>query len=97
MGELSHGRMGFLKTARDLECFELDVSMTSVFNKILSTGTIPQLWKDANVTPIFKKGKKSSPGNYRSACLISVICKLMESLVCDHIVKSHEHIVKTYR
>ena len=61
--------------------------LTSVLNKILSTGTLPQSWKDATVTPIFKKGKKSSPGNYRSVNLTSVICKLMESLVCDHIVR----------
>ena len=61
--------------------------LTLVLNKILSTGTLPQLWKDANVTPIFKKGKKSSPGNYRPVSLTSVICKLMESLVRDHIVK----------
>ena len=61
--------------------------LTLVLNKILSTGTLPQLWKDANVTPIFKKGKKSPPGNYRPVSLTSVICKLMESLVCDHMVK----------
>ena len=63
------------------------VSLTSVLNKILSTGTLPQLWKDANVTPIFKKGKKSSAGNYRPVNLTSVICKLMESLVRDNIIK----------
>ena len=34
--------------------------LTLVLNKILSTGILPQLWKDAKVTPIFKKGKKSS-------------------------------------
>ena len=52
--------------------------LTLVLNKILSTGPLPQLWKDANVTPIFKQGKKSSPGNYRPVSLTSVICKLME-------------------
>ena len=61
--------------------------LISVLNKILSTGTLPQLWKYANVTPFFKKSKKSSPSNYRPVSLTSVICKLMESLVRDHIVK----------
>ena len=27
--------------------------LTSVFNKILTAGTLPQLWKDANITPNF--------------------------------------------
>ena len=61
--------------------------LTSVLDKIITTGTLPQLRKDANVTPIFKKGKKSSPGNYRPVSLTSVICKSMESLVRDHIIK----------
>ena len=65
----------------------LAAPLTLVLSKILSTGTLLQQWKDANVTPIFKKGKKSSPGNYIPVSLTSVICKLMESLVRDHIVK----------
>ena len=61
--------------------------LASVFNKILSTGTLPLSWKDAKVTPISKKGKKSSPGNYRPVSLTSVICRLMKSFVHDHIIK----------
>jgi len=34
----------------------------------------------------FKKGKKSAPGNYRPVSLTSVVCKVMESLVRDHMV-----------
>jgi hypothetical protein len=38
-------------------------------------GVIPQDWKEANVTPIFKKGSKSSPGNYIPVSLTNAINK----------------------
>ena len=50
-------------------------------------GYVPIDWKQANVTPIFKKGSKSEVGNYRPVSLTSVVCKLMESLIKDAIVK----------
>ncbi|CAJ0962706.1 unnamed protein product [Ranitomeya imitator] len=31
----------------------------------IATGSVPQDWRIANVVPIFKKGSKSEPGNYR--------------------------------
>ena len=42
--------------------------------------------KIANVVPIFKKGNRCKPDNYRPASLTSVVCKLMESLLRDHMV-----------
>ena len=47
---------------------------------------VPSDWKYANVTPIFKKGDKSDPGNYRPISLTSQICKVLESIICDNIV-----------
>jgi hypothetical protein len=41
------------------------------------------MWKAANVTPIFKKGSKADPGNYRPVSLTSVCCKLFESILRD--------------
>ena len=34
-----------------------------IFEKTLTNGTLPDDWKNANVTAIFKKGNKSEPGN----------------------------------
>ncbi|MCP4267589.1 MAG: reverse transcriptase family protein, partial [Candidatus Brocadiaceae bacterium] len=51
---------------------------------------VPEEWKLANVTPIFKKGCKSQPGNYRPISLTSVVCKLMETIIRDKIVKHLE-------
>ena len=41
----------------------------------------------ANGSERVKKGSKSDPSNYRPISLTSVICKLMESLVRDHIIE----------
>ena len=54
---------------------------TLLFNKTLTFGCIPDEWKIAEVRPIFKKGDKSQPGNYRPVSLTSVVCKLMESFI----------------
>ncbi len=49
----------------------------------LSTGLLPQQWKLSEVIPIFKKGSRSAPLNYRPISLISVCCKTLERLVVD--------------
>ena len=41
--------------------------------------------KDAHISTIFKKGNKSEPGNYRPVSLTSIVCKLIESIIRDHI------------
>jgi len=65
---------------------ELAVPLEIIFNMALETGCSPQEWKEANVTPIFKKGTKGDPGNYRPVSLTSVPCRLMESVVKDKIM-----------
>jgi len=37
---------------------------------------------------MFKKGNKSNPSNYRPISLTSTICKVMESIMRDHIMIS---------
>ena len=54
-----------------------------IFRKSLAEGSIPSDWKMANVTPVFKKGAKSSVDNYRPISLTSIICKLLESIICE--------------
>jgi hypothetical protein len=60
--------------------------LTVFFQKTLNEGTLPSDWKEAQVTPLFKKGDKSNLGNYRPVSLTSVVCKLMESVVRDRII-----------
>ena len=44
-------------------------------------------WKEAKITPLFKKGSRSKPDNYRPVSLTSVVCKLLETLIRDHMVE----------
>ena len=55
--------------------------LTILFNKCYEEGKIPDDWKRANVTCIFKKGSKSDPGNYRPVSLTSIIGKIAEKFV----------------
>ena len=69
---------------------ELVKPLTVIFNKSLQSGLIPCEWKLANVTPIFKKGSKSLPSNYRPISLTSVACKMLETIIRDKLVKHLE-------
>ena len=64
----------------------MNTPVTLLLNKTLTEGQLPQRWKDAMVTPLFKKGKKSAPGNYRPVSLTSVLCKVSESIIRDQIM-----------
>ena len=39
--------------------------LSIIFERSWRTGQVPKDWRKANVTPVFKKGKKEDPGNYR--------------------------------
>lgn len=57
--------------------------LTKIFRLSISQGSLPEQWKTANVTPLFKKGEKTKPNNYRPVSLTSVPCKLLERLIRD--------------
>jgi hypothetical protein len=53
----------------------------------LDTGELHKDWRDANISSIFKKGDKHLPGNYRPVSLTSVTCKILEHIICRHLLK----------
>jgi len=57
--------------------------LCTIFRKSLDTGEVPESWKCANVSAIFKKGSKDDPGDYRPVSLTSHVCKLFESIIRD--------------
>ncbi|XP_072897849.1 myoneurin isoform X2 [Hemitrygon akajei] len=40
-------------------------ALTNIFVSTLATGEVPEDWRVANVVPLFKKGTRDNPGNYR--------------------------------
>ena len=61
--------------------------LSGLFNLSLSVGVVPHDWKCANVVPIYKSDGKSNPCNYRPISLLSIISKVMESIVNDRLRK----------
>jgi len=64
--------------------------LSIIFERSWRTGEVPEDWRKATVTPIFKKGKKEDPGNYRLVSLTSVLGKVMEQLILEVIIKHVE-------
>ena len=52
-----------------------------LFRRSINDAKLPDSWKLANVTPIFKKGSKTIPSNYRPISLTSVLCKMLEKII----------------
>ena len=65
---------------------EISVPLAIMFNLSLREGTVPHEWKHVNVVPIFKKENRCKAENYRPVSLTSVVCKLLESLLRDHMI-----------
>ena len=55
--------------------------LSIVYNELLNSGEVPDSWKLAHVIPIFKKGSKGDPGNYRPVSLTCVMGKLFERVL----------------
>ena len=64
----------------------MNVPLCIIFNFSLGNGVLPNAWKKARVSAIYKKDNKKVASNYRPVSLTSIICKVMETLIRDHIV-----------
>ena len=60
--------------------------LNTIYQKSLNEAKIPQIWKYANVTAVFKNGDRSKPTNYRPISLTSVPDKIMERIIRDELV-----------
>ncbi len=55
--------------------------MAHLFNLSLASGQVPNDWRTATVCPIFKKGSREIPGNYRPVSFTSIVCKILEPIL----------------
>jgi len=61
--------------------------LSIMFQESYDSGVLPLDWKTANIVPVFKRGDKAEPNNYRLVSLTSVPCKIMEAIIKHHIAK----------
>jgi hypothetical protein len=61
--------------------------LTFIFHQSYNSSTMPNDWSTALVTPVFKKGNKSDPQNYRPISLTCLCCKMMEHIILSHLNK----------
>ena len=63
---------------------QISTPLAKLINLSLDEGIVPSEWKEANITPLFKKGSRNKPDNYRTVSLTSVVCKLLKRLIRPH-------------
>ena len=61
-------------------------ALTILFNLSLSSNCIPSQWKEAIIVPVFKKGNRQNPDNYRPISLTSAICRLFETVLINKLL-----------
>lgn len=62
----------------------LAAPIAQIFNRCLSVGYFPNIWKTAHIVPIYKKGSQSQVKNYRPISILNVLSKLFERVVHNH-------------
>ena len=62
---------------------EIGPSMCKLFNLSLSLGIMPDNWKLANITAVFKKDDPTLSANYRPISLLSTVSKVLERYVLN--------------
>ena len=61
--------------------------LSHLLNLSIQSGEYPKMLKKAKVTPIFKKGNKSDPNNYRPISVLPVISSIFERHISNCVTK----------
>ena len=67
-------------------CDQLCLPLSFLFQLSFHNSYLPPVWLMAYVTPVFKKGDRTDPNNYRPIALTCTICKIMESVIKDQLL-----------
>ena len=72
-----------LKKLAHVLCFPLSY----IFEASFTSNALPNQWRKAFASPIFKNGATSDPNNYRPISLTCTCCRIMEKIINSHIVE----------
>ena len=71
------------------ECAEeFAIPLDIICRLSVRSGVFPSTWKRANVIPVFKKGSKKLPENYRPVSLLTLCSKILEKVVCEGLLQA---------
>ena len=57
-----------------------------MFNDFFRSSLVPDEWRLTTVIPVFKRGYPSNPNNYSPISLTCLSCKILESIIKDHMI-----------
>ena len=63
----------------------------------MALGSFPDACKIAKVKPLFKKGSKTDPSNYRPISLLPLLSKIFERVVLDQTEECFNKILYEYQ
>ena len=78
----------------------LIVPLSYLFEVLFMHHYLPLDWKRSFITPVFKKGSRTDPSNYRPIAITSILCRIMERvvkdqitnyLICNDLIASEQH------
>lgn len=55
--------------------------LVNLFNNLFDSGVYPEQWTESVIVPLFKKGDKNNPNNYRGISLSNIASKLYSSII----------------
>ena len=64
-----------------------------IFEKSWRSGDVSDAWKRANVIPIYKKGPKEEPGNYRPISFNSLPGKVIKQVLLETITNQIKPVI----
>jgi hypothetical protein len=60
--------------------------LSFIFQQLLDEGEMLSNWKNTNILPIYKKGDRTTPANYRPVSLTAVSSKILEHIIVSQIM-----------
>ena len=67
------------------------------FNDSIKLLTFPEILKHADITPLYKKGKKDIKGNYRPVSILPNLSKIFQKCMFEQISQFFENIFSKYQ